>query len=273
MPDAPALVLLATVAALLGTLGGLGGSLFLVPVLIVLGVEPAVAAPLGAMGVAAGSVAAAPTQLGEGLVHHRLGVSVEVVATVGAIGGALAGDVVPSSVIARALGAAALVAAVLTARRTPVHNPPDPLFAGEPAGEWPGTLSGAYRLGDEVVPYQARRVPTGLAAMLVAGVLAGLGGVGGGFIKVPAMREIMRVPIKVAAATSTFTVGITAAVSLLVFSRQGRLDAAAGVAVVVGAVAGGVLGARVQRRLAPGPTRKVLAGLLLVVAVVLLVRG
>lgn len=273
MPDTAVLVALAAGAALLGTLGGLGGSLFLVPVLILLDVEPAVAAPLGAMGVAAGSVAAAPRQLEEGLVHHRLGVSLEVVAACGAIGGALLGDVVPSSVIARSLGAAAAVAAVLTARRTPVYNPPDPLFAGEPPGEWPGTLGGAYRLGDDVVPYTARRVPLGLGAMLAAGVLSGLGGVGGGFIKVPAMREIMRVPIKVAAATSTFTVGITAAVSLLVFAGQGRLDAVAGVAVVVGAVLGGAAGARVQRRLAPGPTRAVLAALLVVVAVVLLVRG
>ena len=57
--------------------------------------------------------------------------------------------------------------------------------------------------------------------MSVAGLVSGLAGVGGGFIKTPAMSEIMHVPIKVAAATTTFTVGITAATSLAGLHQPG----------------------------------------------------
>jgi uncharacterized membrane protein YfcA len=91
-------------------------------------------------------------------------------------------------------------------------------------------------------------------------------------MKVPVMREVMRVPIKVAAATSTFTVGVTAAVSLIVYWRQGRVDLAATSAVIVGAVIGGVVGTRVSARLAPTTTRRVIAVLLAAVAVILVVR-
>ena len=62
---------------------------------------------------------------------------------------------------------------------------------------WAGTNRGISRLSldGEVVPYQARRLPLGLGAMAVAGLVSGLAGVGGGFVKTPAMRE----PITLAA--------------------------------------------------------------------------
>jgi len=273
MPAIAVLVALSALSALLGTLGGLGGAIFLVPALIVAGVDPLLAVPLGATAVVAGSLAAGPQQLRSGLVHHRIGVSVEIVAAGGAIVGAMVSQSVPQNVLSWLLAAVALLGAAAAARRTGLYNLPDSVFAQEFPGEWPGSLGGTYRLGDDVVPYHARRVPLGLGGMSVAGLISGLAGVGGGFIKVPLMREVMHVPVKVAAATSTFTVGITAAVSLVVYSRQGRIDALAAAAVVVGAIAGGLVGARVASRLAPTVTRRVVAVLLAAVAVVLVVRA
>jgi uncharacterized membrane protein YfcA len=272
MPPIGILVALAVGSALLGTLGGLGGAIFLVPALILAGVEPLVAVPLGAASVVAGSLAAGPAQLRTGMVHHRIGVSIEVVAASGAIVGALIGDAIDAKVLTWVLAAVALAAAFMAARPTPLYNLPDPMFDSDLPGEWPGTLGGSYRLGDEAVPYHARRVPMALGAMSVAGLISGVAGVGGGFMKVPLMREVMRVPIKVAAATSTFTVGVTAAVTLLVYSRQGRVDASSTVAIVVGAIVGGTVGTRIAARLNPQLTRKVLAALLVVVAIILVVR-
>jgi uncharacterized protein len=266
------LVALAASSSLLGTLGGLGGAIFLVPLLILAGVEPVLAVPLGATSVVAGSLAAGPHQLGTGLVHHRIGISIEVVASVGAVAGAILSDLVSGSALSLILAVVALGAAAAAARPSPQRNLPEGLFGADDAGEWPGTLAGAYRLGDEVVPYQAKRVPAGLSLMSLAGMISGLAGVGGGFIKVPVMREVMHVPVKVAAATSTFTVGVTSAVSLVVFARQGRIDTTAAAAVIVGAVAGGLLGPRLAARIDPQRTRKVIAVLLALVAVVLLVR-
>jgi uncharacterized membrane protein YfcA len=111
-----------------------------------------------------------------------------------------------------------------------------------------------------------------LAASLVAGVVAGLSGVGGGFLKTPAMSEIMKVPVKVAAATTTFTLGITASTGLIVYAQQGRLELRDGSAAVVGAVIGGLLGARLQARVNAVVLRRITGVLLLVVAAVVIGR-
>ena len=71
------------------------------------------------------------------------------------------------------------------------------------------------------IVYHVQRVPLGLSVSYGAGVMSGLLGVGGGFIKVPAMNLVMVVPIKMAAATSSFMIGVTAVSSLLVYLGRG----------------------------------------------------
>jgi uncharacterized membrane protein YfcA len=273
MPDYPALVVLGFVAATLGAAGGIGGALLLVPALVLLGADAGDAAPIGLLTVAAGSLAAAPSQLEEGLVHHRIGLTIESGASLGAIFGALTADALSATALARVIAITAVVAAVAAFRRRGLRNVPQASFAAEVPGEWPGTLAGAYRLGDAMVPYAAKRVVAGWSAMVGAGVVSGLAGIGGGFIKTPIMSDVMHVPVRVAAATSTFTTGITAATGLVAFASQGRLDLGSGAAVVAGGLVGGLLGGWLQRRLSPVAARRGLAVLLLLVAIVLGVRG
>lgn len=270
----PLLALLALGAgcALAGSLGGIGGATLLVPVLLALHVEPLAAAPLGLLAVAAGSLAAAARQVDEGLVHHRLGLTVELAAGAGTVAGALASTQVSEVLLARVLGGAAIVGAVAALARKGMRNLPVGAFDADVSGEWPGTLGGQYSLGGRMVPYQARNLPAGMAASVVAGVVAGLSGVGGGFVKTPAMSEIMKVPVKVAGATTTFTLGLTATTGLLIYAAQGRLELRDGAAVVAGALAGGVLGARLQSRLAATVVRRLTGVLLLVVAAVVIGR-
>lgn len=269
----PWLLLASAATALLGAIGGLGGAVFLVPLLLLLGVPPTLAAPLGMLSVAAGSLAAGPRQLESGLVHHRLGVTIETTAAAGVIAGAALSLEASRSVFAYTLAAIAVGAALPGLRAATVRHRPQPIFVDEPAGEWPGTLAGSYLLDDEPVPYQARRLPAGLAAMTIAGVVSGFSGVGGGFIKTPVLREVMAIPVRVAAATSTFTVGITASTALIAFAAQGRIDARAGAAVVLGGLVGGSGGARLQNRLSPVSTRRLVSSLLLGVAAVLVVTA
>ncbi|MEL7206790.1 MAG: TSUP family transporter [Actinomycetota bacterium] len=273
MPPLILLFVLAVAAAAVGALGGLGGATILVPVLVLSGMEPAEAAPLGLLTVAAGSLAAAATQLDEGVVHHRLGITLETAASAGAIAGAAVSASLSATTLSRVLAASAIAAAVAGGRRKGMRNTPQGEFAAEPAGEWPGTLSGAYLAEGRAVPYQARRLPLGLGAMGLAGLVSGLSGVGGGFIKTPAMSELMHVPVKVAAATTTFTLGITAAAGLVVFTVQDRIDPVPSAAIVLGGLAGGLVGARLQRRLAPQRLRSVLSVVLLAIGLVLLVRA
>lgn len=267
-----ALVLLGSASALLGSLGGIGGATLLVPVLLILDVDPLLAAPLGLLVVAAGSLAAAARQLDDGLVHHRLGLTIELTASVGTVAGALLATQVPAVWLARLLGVAALTGGIAALARRGIRNRPVAAFDADVSGEWPGTLGGQYALAGRMVPYQARNLPGGLGVSLVAGAVAGLSGVGGGFVKTPAMSEIMKVPVKVAAATTTFTLGITASTGLLIFAVQGRVEVRDGAAVVLGALAGGLAGARLQSYLPAAAVRIATGTLLIVVALVVIGR-
>ncbi len=273
MPEVWVLIVLSFACAGLGALGGIGGASLLVPVLLVLDVDPLLAAPLGMLLVGAGSLAAASQQVQEGLVHHRLGLSVELFATIGTITGALLSTRLDQVWLARVLGLAAFAGALAAVGRKGIRNRPQGIFDQDPAGEWPGTLGGTYSLGGSAVPYQAQRVPAGLGVAVGAGVVAGLAGVGGGFLKTPAMSEVMKVPVKVAAATSTFVSGITAATGLLIYTAQGRIDAESAAVVIFAALAGGMFGAKLQTVLNAVVVRRTTGTLLAIIAVVVIVRS
>lgn len=256
-----------------GAVGGLGGAILLVPLLVLTGTPAAEAAPLGLVSVAAGSLAAGATHLADRIVNHRLGVATELAASSGAVAGALAAGVISDAALTRALGVIAITAAVLGARRRGMRNLPDPSLGSVDVGERHGALAGAYAIGDDVVPYEARRLPAGLALMGVAGVVAGMAGVSGGFVKTPATTEVLHVPVKVAAATTTFTIGVTAAAGLVVMAAQGRIDATDAATVIAASVVGGSTGAALQADLSPVITRRFLAALLVAVGAVLLVTA
>lgn len=259
-------------AAGVGALGGLGGAVLLVPVLVLFGMEPAQAAPLGLLTVAASSLSASPGQLDRDTVNHRLGVALEVSASVGAAIGALASAAISATVLRGLLAVAAIGAGVVgAARRGSRHRPSSDTDARP--GERRGQLAGAYEDERGIIEYQARNVGVGISVMGVAGLVAGLTGTSGGFIKTPVMNEFMKVPIKVAASTTVFMVGVTAAAALLVYAVQGRIEPTAAGAVVVGGLVGGRAGATAQTLLPPVLVRRFLAAILVLVGIVLLVRG
>lgn len=267
------LVVLAFFTAAAGALGGIGGAVLLVPALVVLRHMPtAEAAPLGLVSVIAGSVAAGPRQLGARLVNHRLGVTTELMASSGAVVGALASASAPDRVLRWVLAIAALGAAVGGAFRRGLRNPPDPNCRPSDVGERVGSLDGAYPLGDQIVPYRAKNLVAGLGAMGMAGLVAGLSGTSGGFIKTPVTTEVMRVPQKVAGATTVFTGGITTAAALCVVAAQGRVDPHDSALVIVGALIGGQLGAHGGTLLSPAVVRRFLTVVLVLVAVLLVSR-
>jgi uncharacterized protein len=267
-----ALMLAAALTGVIGALGGLGGAILLVPILVVAGMDASIAAPLGLVSVASVSVGAGAAQLAQRSVNHRLGVTIEVIATTGAVVGATVSNLVPDRALELVLAFVALATAVASARRKGLRNPPDPSYGLEDVGERVGTLVGAYPLGDAVAPYRPKNLPLGLSLMGIAGLVAGMTGTSGGFIKTPTMSEVMHVPTKVAAATTTFTIGVTAAAALIVFAYQGRVTPTAAAGVIVGSLAGGWAGARLQIRLHPAGIRLFVAIVLAVIAILLVAR-
>ncbi len=142
--------------------------------------------------------------------------------------------------------------------------------SGERTGwEERGHLGGAYYdLGHgRLVVYRAVRLWIGWAVSFVAGLLSGLLGVGGGFLKVPAMHLGMKVPIKVAAATSNFMIGVTAVASLFVYFTRGYVLPFIAAPIALGVAVGAYVGAKSSQHFSGRALGRILAVVLVFVAV------
>jgi uncharacterized membrane protein YfcA len=117
------------------------------------------------------------------------------------------------------------------------------------------------------------RSPVGLAFAGLAGIASGLLGIGGGIFKVPAMNTLMNVPLRVAAATSTFMIGVTAAAGALVYLFAGDVVLAIAAPVILAVFAGTLVGREYGLRAPVGRLKLLFVGLLVLAAVLMVARG
>jgi uncharacterized membrane protein YfcA len=239
-----ALVALGAFAAgFLGALTGLGGGVVIVPMLVVLfrvDLHYAIGASL--VSVIATSSGAAASYVKEGYSNIRVGMSLEVATTTGALLGAylVALAIVPKEALSLTFGLVLLLSAYLSSRPLPEKrkDEPDPLATRL-------RLDGSYPTPEGPQPYHVHNVPGGFGIMFVAGLLSGLLGIGSGALKVLAMDQVMRIPFKVSTTTSNFMIGVTAAASAGVYLSRGYIDPGLTMPVMLGVLAGSMLGARV----------------------------
>jgi uncharacterized membrane protein YfcA len=98
------------------------------------------------------------------------------------------------------------------------------------------------------------------------GVLSAIMGVGGGFILVPAMIYLLRMPAGVVVGTSLFQIVITTAItSVLQAGRNQTVDIVLASLLLVGGVVGAQFGARLSMRFRPETLRAVLGLIVLLV--------
>ena len=112
--------------------------------------------------------------------------------------------------------------------------------------------------------------------MLVLGVAASfigsIGGLGGGFIAIPALRLIFKLPPALVAGTSLFLVTANVASASVAYWRQGRIEKRAGLLMGLLAIPGSILGALALRYVAAPGFDLSYAVLLLIFALDLLRR-
>ena len=102
---------------------------------------------------------------------------------------------------------------------------------------------------------------------LLSGLLVGLLGIGGGFIMLPMMLYILRMPISVTIGTSLFQIiFITAAATLLHALTTHAVDIVLAGLLLMGSVVGAQYGARLSHRIPSYILRLMMATLLLIVA-------
>ncbi len=228
-------------AGFLGALTGLGGGVVVVPMLALLfhvDIRYAIGASL--VSVIATSSGAAAAYVREGYSNIRIGMFLETATTVGALAGVAIALYVSSSAIAIVFGIVLLYSAYLSSRR---YADAAQVASSKLAQRL--RLNGAYPGPNGKVPYNVTSVPTGYGLMFVAGALSGLLGIGSGAVKVLAMDQAMKIPFKVSTTTSNFMIGVTAAASAGLYLHRGYIAPGLAMPVMLGVLAGSLIGARV----------------------------
>ena len=103
-----------------------------------------------------------------------------------------------------------------------------------------------------------------------AGLASGYVGLGGGFIMVPLLLSITKLPMKLVSGTSLIAVLILATPAAITQCVLGNVDFAVGIATACGTIPGAVIGARLVR-IIPERTLRFVFAIFLVIAAILLV--
>jgi uncharacterized membrane protein YfcA len=112
-------------------------------------------------------------------------------------------------------------------------------------------LEGSYfdEASKESVHYQADRPLLGGVGMMIAGLAAGMLGIGAGAFKVTVQENILKLPPKVASTTSNFIIGMTALAGTSVYLFSGLLNVTLMAPMAVGTTVGAIVGGRTLNRI------------------------
>jgi uncharacterized protein len=257
-------------AGMLGSLTGLGGGIIIVPMLSLLfHVQLRYAIGASLVSVIATSSGAAAAYVREGFTNVRVGMLLEVATTAGALSGAAVSGLIPTSALAVLFGLVLLFSAYRSLQPRDDHallTTPD---------KWAARLrlDSTFPIAGGEQPYSVRRVPAGFALMYAAGILSALLGIGSGIVKVLAMDQTMRLPFKVSTTTSNFMIGVTAAASAGVYLHKGYIDPALAFPVMLGVLAGALIGARILSGANTRRLRQLFTVVVVVMAFEMLYKG
>ncbi|MBI3451492.1 MAG: sulfite exporter TauE/SafE family protein [Rhodospirillales bacterium] len=258
---------------------GVGGGFLITPLLIFLGIPPAVAAATGANTVIAPSVSGVLAHMRRRTVDFRMGA----ILLVGGLAGSAASvwmfgvlsrlgqiDLVVSLSYVLMLGAVGTLMLIESLRALRRRQK----TAGAARGKlhqhiWLHGLPFKLRFPKSRL-YISVLLPAGLG--FAVGVLSGIMGVGGGFIMVPAMIYLLGMPTSVVVGTSLFQIiFVSANVTFLQSYAHQSVDIVLAAILMIGGAAAAPLGARIGAKLHAEQMRILMALLVLAVAVQLAV--
>ena len=248
---------------------GVGGGFLMTPLLIFIGISPAVAVATEANQIVASSISGGLAHWQRRAIDIRMGL----VLMAGGLGGSYAGvqlfkllrergqvDLLVSAsyvLFLSIIGALMLresLHAIMARRRG------QPLRARRP-GQHSWVQGLPLRMRFRQSKLYISIIPPLFIGFFV-GVMAAIMGVGGGFIMVPAMIYILRMPTNVVIGTSLFQIiFVTAAVTILHAVENQTVDIVLAVLLMIGGVLGAQIGARVGQKL-PGEQLRALLALI-----------
>jgi uncharacterized membrane protein YfcA len=267
------LVVLGGLVGFISGLFGIGGGFLMTPVLVFMGIPPVVAVASEANHVAASSVSSVIAYSKKRVVDFKMGA---VLASGGAIGSFVGVEVfrwlrligqadlavsVSYLLFLGVIGGLMLIESVGAILRRRSGQPPKPRRDRRPLLLYALPFKVRFprsRLYISVVP------PLALGAFV--GVLSAIMGVGGGFILVPAMVYVLRMPAAVVVGTSLFQIIITTGLtSVLQAGRNQTVDIVLSTVLLAGGVLGAQFGARASSRFRAEELRALLGLIVLLV--------
>src|SRR5690606_16525741 len=250
-----------------GSLVGFGGGIFMVPILVTVfnyDLQFAVGAVMTAL--LPSTLISTYLHRKEGNVDFKMGILLEVPTVIGVVLGSLLIGILPAkqleiffSIVVFALGFS-----FLTEKRS---SPKSSVF-------YKLNLLAPRIIIKNQTHFFAYRVSIWMAGFfgLLAGSLAGLFGIGGGFLKTPIMIKVFGMPAKVAAATGLFMILITSATGSFTHYLQGHIILYKTWPVVIGFAIGALLGNKINLGLENSKLEK-LVGLGLVLAALIMISN
>ena len=253
---------------------GVGGGFLLTPLLIFYGVPASVAVATTASHITASSISGAIAQWRKRALDMKMGAVMASGGLVGTVFGVWLFGVMRRSGQMDLVVAASYVVLLGTVGGLMLRESLGVLRAAQSGTSTPARRSGQHlwvhglpikmrfresRLYISVIP------PIGIG--FIVGVLSAIMGVGGGFVVVPAMIYLLRMPTNVVMGTSLFQIVIvTAATTVLQATSNFAVDIVLALFLILGGVVGAQLGVRAGERLRGEQLRMLLALLVLAVA-------
>lgn len=243
------LLIIGFLGAFASGLLGIGGGVILVPMALylppLLGVASYSITQVTGMSmvqVLAASILGLRAHAKVGNVPRDLAVPLGGAAGLGAIAGGLGSGRVPEAVLTGIFAVLTLCAAglMLVPRKAPAD--------------------------ETIVPHGFPIVPACLATFGI-GVASGMVGIGGGVLLIPLLTTVFRVPVRLVIGTSTAVVLVSGLMGTLGKAFTQQIPWVEAGCLVLGALLGAPLGAKVSHRLPVSVLRKLLAATLLVTAV------
>jgi uncharacterized membrane protein YfcA len=220
MIDMVTLLLISILVGLLGSLTGLGGASILIPIMVLLGVPIKEAVACGMVAIIATSSGSAASFVKQKITNLRLAMYLEMFTIIGAIIGATI-TVIIAPVLLYFLFAAFLLTSFINIRSSLKEDYIPPVNQDK-LSKWLG-LEGSYfdKAKNKLINYKATNAFLGGLGMLVAGLAAGMLGIGAGAFKVIVHEKVLKVPAKVSSATSNLVIGMTALAGVSVYLFSG----------------------------------------------------
>jgi uncharacterized membrane protein YfcA len=220
----------------------------------------------------AGTLAAGPTLLRNGMASLRLILPLALAGSVASFAGAVVGLALPTDVVQIALGVVVIAIAVL------IWRAGDPRGAGTVESD---ALGAALRMRGRFddpservhIDWRTHRTVLGFASFAGIGFFGGVFGLGAGFANVPALNLLMAAPMKVAVGSSGLIISIINSSAAWVYIHRGALLPLLAVPAILGVMLGSRIGARLLAVTPAAVIRRIVIVVMLIAGTRALLQG